>query len=158
LAFIGETTQAKQITDGLLRERPSDTLLNGLDVPVIRATIEMRRGNASQALNILEGAKAYEFGSRAGFLQNYVRGLAYLQAHKPESAAAEFQSVLDHRGVSPIDLLWVLSQLGLARASVMVGDTRKGRAAYQDFFTFWKDADPDVPILKLAKAEYAELK
>jgi len=87
----------------------------------------------------------------------YFRATAYLQLRSEQKAAAEFQAVLDHRGVRPLASRWELSQLGLARAYAMQGDMTEARAAYQDFFTLWKDADPDIPILKQAKAEYAKV-
>jgi eukaryotic-like serine/threonine-protein kinase len=87
----------------------------------------------------------------------YVRGEAYWAAHQGNDAAKEFQKILDHRGVVVNEPIGVLAHLGLARAYAMQGDTAKARAAYQDFLTLWKDADPDIPILKQAKAEYAKL-
>jgi ATP/maltotriose-dependent transcriptional regulator MalT len=88
----------------------------------------------------------------------YVRGEAYLMLHDGDAAAAEFQKFIDHRGVV-MNFPWgALARLGLARAYAMQGDTTKAKAAYQDFLTLWKDADPDIPILIAAKAEYAKLK
>jgi outer membrane protein assembly factor BamD (BamD/ComL family) len=87
----------------------------------------------------------------------YVRGLAYLQARQGKEAAAEFQRITQHRGVSPLALEYALAHVGLARSYVLTGDTAKARTAYQDFFALWKGADPDIPILKQAKAEYARL-
>jgi eukaryotic-like serine/threonine-protein kinase len=106
----------------------------------------------------LESIKPYDLGLGVAVLfPNYLRGVAFLQLRKAQEAAAEFKVVLDHRGVAPMSILWKLSQLGLARAYAMQGDTAKAHAAYQDFLTLWKDADPDIPILKQAKAEYAKL-
>jgi hypothetical protein len=87
----------------------------------------------------------------------FVRGEAYLAAHKGSEAAAEFQKILDHRGLVLNQPIGALAHLGLGRAYVLQGDTAKARTAYQDFLTLWKDADPDIPILKQAKAEYAKL-
>jgi hypothetical protein len=87
-----------------------------------------------------------------------VRGEAYLAAHHGSEAAAEFQKILDHRGIVLNSPLGALARLGLARAYAMQGDAPKAKAAYQDFLTLWKDADPDIPILKQAKAEYARLR
>ena len=87
---------------------------------------------------------------------NYLGGLAYLQAHKPAAAAQEFQKILDRSLVSS-ELIGPLAHLGLARAYALQGDTAKAKSAYKDFLTLWKDADPDIPILKQAKAEYAKL-
>jgi Tfp pilus assembly protein PilF len=89
--------------------------------------------------------------------QGTMAGLAYLQAKHGAQAEAEFQKVVDHRGISPTALVHSLAKLGLGRAYVMTRDTSKARAAYQDFFALWKDADPDIPILKEAKGEYARL-
>ena len=87
----------------------------------------------------------------------YLRGEAYLAGRRGNEAAAEFQKILDHRGVVVNEPIAALAHLGLARAHTLQGDTAKARAAYQDFLTLWKDADPDIPILKQAKAEYAKL-
>ena len=87
----------------------------------------------------------------------YVRGLAYLQARNAAGAVGEFQKVLDHPGVTLNFSVGPLSRLGLARAYAMQGDSAKAKAAYNDFLTLWKDADPDIPILRQAKAEYAKL-
>jgi eukaryotic-like serine/threonine-protein kinase len=87
-----------------------------------------------------------------------VRGEAYLAAHQGSEAAAEFQKILDHRGIVGNEPIGALAHFGLARAYVLQGDTSKAKAAYQDFLTLWKDADPDIPILIAAKAEYAKLK
>jgi tetratricopeptide (TPR) repeat protein len=88
----------------------------------------------------------------------YVRGLAYLASHRGEEAAAEFQKILDHRGIVVNEPIGALAHLQLGRAYAMQGDTAKAEATYQDFLTLWKDADPNIPILKQAKAEYAKLK
>ncbi len=87
----------------------------------------------------------------------FVRGEAYLVAREGREAAAEFQKILDHRGIALNQPIGAIAHLGLARAYVLQGDTAKGRGAYKDFFTLWKDADPDIPVLKQAKAEYAKL-
>jgi eukaryotic-like serine/threonine-protein kinase len=88
----------------------------------------------------------------------YVRGEAYLAAHLGTEAAAEFQKILDHRGIVVNEPIGALARLQIGRAYAMQGDTAKAKAAYQDFLTLWKDADPDIPILIAAKAEYAKLK
>jgi hypothetical protein len=110
----------------------------------------------------LEAAAPYELGEpqqlQIGTLYPaYVRGQAYLAVHNGNAAAAEFQKFLDHRGIVVNFPLGALAHLQLGRAYAMSGDAAKSKAAYQDFFTLWKDADPDVPILKEAKAEYAKL-
>jgi serine/threonine protein kinase len=114
-------------------------------------------GNTVAALQALEPAAQYEMAPAFGFLPVYVRGLTYLRAHQGKEATAEFQRILDHRAVGVTSPLFALSYVGLARASTLSGDKAKARAAYQDFFALWKDADPDVPILLAAKSEYAKL-
>jgi eukaryotic-like serine/threonine-protein kinase len=158
MALNGQGPEAQQIMDRLVRENPSDTLLNAVDAPLVLAASQLGSGQADQALRSLEIVKPYEFGTHADLLPNYLRATAYLQLRRAEEAATEFRAVLDHRGVAPMATMWELSNLGLARAYAMQGDTAKAKAAYQDFLTLWKEADPDVPILKEAKAEYAKVK
>jgi hypothetical protein len=128
-------------------------------VPVIRASVEVERGNTQGAIELLQSAKPYELG--VGVASVYVRGKANLRARAGREAAAEFQKILDHRGVIAANLsvmmLYPLAQLGLARAYALAGDLAQSRKAYQDFFTLWKDADPDIPVLHQAKAEYTKL-
>jgi serine/threonine protein kinase/tetratricopeptide (TPR) repeat protein len=158
MALNGQSQKAKQIMDRLVRHNPADTFLNAIDAPVVLAASQLAGGHADQAVHSLEPVKQYEFGTHAALFPNYVRATAYLQLRKADEAAAEFKVVLDHRGVSPMSTTWVMSHLGLARAAALRGDTVKAKAAYQDFLTLWKDADPDIPILKQAKAEYSKLK
>jgi tetratricopeptide (TPR) repeat protein len=157
MAVNHQGREAQQIMDRLVREKPSDTLLNALDAPVVLAALQLESGHADQALRSLEPIKPYEFGKRAGLLPNYLRAMAYLQLRRANEAATEFRTVLDHRGVHPLAATWLVSQLGLARAYALLGDTAKARMAYQVFLNQWKDADPDIPILKEAKGEYAKL-
>jgi Tfp pilus assembly protein PilF len=157
MALTGQKRQAQETVDRLARENPLDALLNGADIPMALAASQLQAGLADTAVRILDQVKPYEFGAHAAFTPNYLRATAYLQLRKPEQATAEFKAVLDHRGVAALSPIWVLSQLGLARAYAMSGDPKKARAAYQEFFTLWKDADSDIPILKQAKAEYARL-
>jgi eukaryotic-like serine/threonine-protein kinase len=157
MALNGQSSEARQLMDRLLRENPSDTLLNAVDAPVVVAASQLKNGQADRALLSLQAVKPYEFGRHAGLLPNYLRAMAYLRLRKANEAAAEFTAVLDHHGVEPLAITWELSQLGLARAYAIQGDSAKARSAYKDFLTLWKDADPDIPILKQAKAEYAKL-
>ena len=111
-------------------------------------------------MDTLEAAAPYEFGAPpigAVYWPMYVRGEAYLRLHNGAKAATEYQKILNHRGVAPTSPLHSLARLGLGRAYALQGDAAKAKAAYQDFFATWKDADPDVPILKEAKAEYGKL-
>jgi tetratricopeptide (TPR) repeat protein len=124
--------------------------------------MELNGERAAQALVFLEAAAPYELGEPPPMTQGtlypvYLRGEAYLQEHKGNEAVAEFQKFLDHRGIVGNFFTGALAHLGLARAYAMSGDTGKSRAAYQEFFALWKDADPDIPVLKQAKAEYAKL-
>jgi tetratricopeptide (TPR) repeat protein len=161
-AQIGEGHRAKAIVEELENAYPSQTMLKVYWLPTIKAAMELSSNNPSQAGVFLEAAAPYELGLPAQFQLGtlypvYVRGQAYLAAHDSASATAEFQKFLDHRGIVVNFPLGALAHLGLARAYAMAGDTAKAKTAYQDFFALWKDADPDIPILKEAKAEYAKL-
>jgi serine/threonine protein kinase/tetratricopeptide (TPR) repeat protein len=156
-SVAGDISPATATADELSKRFPTDTFVNNIGVPVIRAQIETSRGNPGKAIEILQAASPYEFGGVARAAPNYVRGVAYLKAHQGKEAAAEFQKILDHRGVCETSPLCTLSHLQLGRARALAGDNAGARTVYQDFFALWKDADPDVPILKEAKAEYAKL-
>jgi len=155
LARTGDVAQAKNIADDIKKQFPSSTFRNTLDIPLILALLEIHRGNAAHAIETLQPSLRYEFGENAALGPAYVRGEAYLQLHNGKQAASEFQKILDHRGLDPFD--FPLATLGLARAYSLQGDSSTARSKYQDLFTLWKDADPDIPILKQAKAEYAKL-
>ncbi|MGH9497887.1 MAG: protein kinase domain-containing protein [Terriglobales bacterium] len=150
--------EAQKIINDLLHEYPADTYLNELDTPLAQAASELSLNHADAALHALDRAKPFEFGIEAGFVPTYIRGLAHLRLHRPEDAAGEFSVVLAHRGQSPLSPILIASQLGLARAYALQNDMGKSRAAYEDLFVEWKNADPSLPILKAAKAEYARLK
>ena len=156
LAACGEFSQMQAITDLLVKRDPKDTLLNTVFLPLIRARAEMHRGNAAQAIQLLETTRSYEGASL--FQVAYLRGLAYLGQQKGAEAATEFHKILDHRGSQPASPLYPLAHLGLARAAVLQSDTARARQAYQDFLALWKDADADTPILIAAKKEYEKLK
>jgi eukaryotic-like serine/threonine-protein kinase len=158
LAMTGDVSRAQAIADDLGHRFPDDTLLHQVSIPCVRALIELNRKNPEAAIQSLQAATPYELGSLQGLLPIYIRGQAYLQAKRGAEAAAEFQKMVDHRGIAPTAPEHSLAKLGLGRAYVMTGDTAKARAAYQDFFALWKDADPDITILKEAKAEYGTLK
>ena len=117
--------------------------------------MQVNKGNAAQALALLEILAPRELWW--GLQPAYLRGQAYLLAHNGEAAAAEFQKLLHYRGLLRHELIWPLAHLELGRAYALTGDTTKAKMAYQDFLTLWKDADPDIPLLKQAKAEYAKL-
>ena len=144
----------------LAKKFPTDTLLNSVWLPVARATNQIRANQPGQAVDTLEAAAPYEFGSPpsgAIYWPMYVRGEAYLRLRDGAKAATEYQKILDRRGIDPTSPLYSLARLGSGRAYALQGDKAKAKEAYQDFFAMWKDADPDVPILKDAKAEYAKL-
>jgi eukaryotic-like serine/threonine-protein kinase len=156
LALCGEATKAQQLVDALVKGYPKDTRINDIWAPTIRAAIELERGKAQAAVDLLEGAKRYE--AAAQFWPQYFRGQAYLKLGRGAEAAVEFQKILDHRGQSPLSVLYPLAHLGLARAAAVSGDAAKARQAYHEFFALWKDADADLPVLIAAKREYEKLK
>jgi eukaryotic-like serine/threonine-protein kinase len=160
LARSGETAQAKTILDALEKSEPTNTYLKVFWFPLIEASIAMDQQAPDRALVALEPSLPYELGSPppvTTMYPAYIRGLAYLAQKNGSAAAVEFQKFLDHPGIVQNFLLGSLARLQLGRAYAMAGDTAKAKAAYQDFLTLWKDADPDIPILKEAKAEYAKL-
>jgi tetratricopeptide (TPR) repeat protein len=157
-ATCKDSARTQPLIDEMLKLYPKDTVAVGLIVPWSNALLEMGRGNNTEAINILESLRRFDFGLFAGSALTYSRGYTYLQQRSAKEAAAEFQAILDRRGVDPGWAGYALSHVGLARAAVMMGDTAKARKEYQDFFALWKDADPDLPILLAAKKEYAELK
>jgi serine/threonine protein kinase/tetratricopeptide (TPR) repeat protein len=163
LARAGESARAKEIVEELEKNYPSQTVLKVYWLPTILAALELNANNAMQSLVFLEAAAPYELGQppqlQLGTMYPaYIRGQAQLVAHNGPAAAAEFQKFLDHRGIVINFPLGVLAHIGLARAHALSGDTTKAKAAYQDFLTLWKDADPDIPILKQAKGEYEKLR
>jgi class 3 adenylate cyclase/tetratricopeptide (TPR) repeat protein len=143
---------------------PEDTIVQSNYVPTIRAKVALNKGNASEAIEILRAATPYELGMPTSSTYGwnalcpvYVRGEAYLAAHRGREAAAEFQKIIDCRGIVLNEPIAALARLQIGRAYVLEGNTVKAKAAYQDFLMLWKDADPDIPILIAAKSEYAKL-
>ena len=165
LAYAGDAGQAQALAEDLGKRFPDDTVVHFNYLPTLRAKLELLHSNPQEALVILGAASPYELGLPSLVFYNwpnlypvYVRGEAYLAAHQGNEAAAEFQKILDHRGIVLNEPIGALAHLQLGRAYALQGDNAKARAAYQDFLTLWKDADPDIPILKQAKAEYAKLR
>jgi len=158
LAMTGDVIRAQAIVDDLGYRFPDDTLLHQVSIPCVRALIELNRKNPEAAVQSLQATTPYELGAGQGLFPIYVRGLAYLQAKRGTEAAAEFQKIVGHRGIAPMAPEHSMAKLSLGRAYAISGDTSKARAAFQDFFALWKDADPEIPILKEAKAEYAKLR
>jgi tetratricopeptide (TPR) repeat protein/predicted Ser/Thr protein kinase len=165
LAMSGGVSQAKSLANDLERDFPEDTSVRFNYLPAVYATLALERGDPSRAIELLQVAIPYELSSPrsatfayfGALYPVYVRGQAYLAAHQGAEAAREFQKIVDHRGIVIGDAYGVLAHLGMARAYAMQGDTAKARKNYQDFLTLWKDADPEIPILKKVKVESAKL-
>jgi eukaryotic-like serine/threonine-protein kinase len=161
LAISGDGARAQALADDLEKRFPEDTVVRFGYLPVIRARIALNQGNPAQAIELLQTAGPYELGASrllfGALYPIYMRGEAHLAAHQGAEAAVEFQKILDHRGIVGSDPIGALAHLQLGRALVLAGDKAKAKAAYDDFFTLWKEADPDVPILKRARAEYQAL-
>ncbi len=162
---IGDIERAERMAQSLADRFPLNTAINRYWLPAVHASIEIRRGNAAKALEDLRTTAQYELGTPlpqfevgGSLYPVYIRGEAYLLLHQGKEAAAEFQKFLDHSGVTVNCPLGALARLQLGRAYASQGDKIKARAAYQDFFALWKDADPDIPILTAAKSEYAKLR
>jgi hypothetical protein len=158
LLIAGDNTQAQKLADDLAKRFPEDTLVQFNYLPAIHAQLALSRSDSSKAVEALQLAAPYDWGFLGGHYPVYVRGEAYLAKRQGNEAAAEYQKILDHRGVVFNEPIGALARLGLARAYALQGDTAKARTAYQDFFALWKDADPGIPILQQAKAEYTQLK
>ncbi len=162
LARAGDTAAAENLAAELDKTFPLDTLVQRYWQPTIRAAVALERKDPKRAVELLNLASTVELGQTTNLTvilcPAYLRGEAYLMLHDGNRAAAEFQKFIDHYGLV-LNFPWgALARFGLARAYAMQGSTVKARAAYQDFLTLWKDADPDIPILKEAKAEYAKLR
>jgi serine/threonine protein kinase/tetratricopeptide (TPR) repeat protein len=158
LGLAGDAAQATQLAADLAKRFPEDTIVQSNYLPTIRAVAALQGGSASKAIEALLPAAPYELGLGGQALYPvYLRGEAYVAARQGSAAVAEFQKILDHSGVVANEPIGALAHLGLGRAYALQGDGAKARAAYQDFLALWKDADPDVPLLKQAKSEYAKL-
>jgi serine/threonine protein kinase/tetratricopeptide (TPR) repeat protein len=165
LAIAGDTLQPSTLAADLEKRFPEDTSVRFSYLPALRAMIALNRGQPSKALELLQPAAPYELGAHrtsfAGLFGNlypsYVRGEAYLAAHRGVEAVAEFQRILDHRGIVVSDPIGALASVQLARAYLMADDRTNAKFAYDDFLKLWQDADPEIPILKQARAEYAKV-
>ena len=163
MAFTGEAERAQRLSDQLSKDFPEDTLVRSLYLPTIRSQIAVSRHNPENAIELLKIASPFELGLPGdsefspSLYPVYVRGNAYLAAGKGGEAAAEFAKILQWPGVVLNEPIAGLGRLGLARAYALQDDTFKARDAYRDFLALWTDADPDIPVLKQAKAEYAKL-
>jgi tetratricopeptide (TPR) repeat protein len=164
LAMGGDSAKAQSLADDLATHYAEDTIVRLNFLPALRAQLALNHQDAAKAIDALQIAVPYDLMTPANPVLTvdlypvFVRGEAYLAAHQGSDAAAEFQKILEHRGIVFNQPIGALAHLGLARAYVLQGDAMKALAAYQDFLTLWKDADPDIPVLIAAKAEYAKLK
>jgi tetratricopeptide (TPR) repeat protein len=159
LTYSKDDARARELAGDLNKRFPEDTIVQFNYLPTLRARLALNKGNASEAVENLRIAEPYELGVSTDCPFNwsamypvFVRGEAYLAARQGNQAAAEFQKILDHRGLVVNQPIAPLAYLGLARAYALQGDTAKAKAVYQDFFKLWKDADPDIPVLQQAKA------
>jgi tetratricopeptide (TPR) repeat protein len=172
-AMVGDTARAESSARDLGKRFPLDTQMQSLWLPAIQAQLALGKKNPTAALTALQAATPIEFGNNpfgnntSCLYPTYIRGEAYLAAGQGKEAAAEFQKILDHNGIVWNCWTGALAHLGVARANALQSRTSQGAdadaarvralAAYKDFLTLWKDADPGIPILKQAKAEYAKL-
>jgi DNA-binding winged helix-turn-helix (wHTH) protein/tetratricopeptide (TPR) repeat protein len=162
LALAGHTDHARKLVADLTKRFPQDTVVQFNYLPTVRAAIALGQKSPAKAIADLQAASSYELGTPAllvfvNLYPVYVRGQAYLAARQGVSAAAEFQKILDRRGIAFNEVIVPLAHLGLGRARALTGDLPGARNAYQDFFSLWQHADLTVPILKQARAEYAKL-
>jgi eukaryotic-like serine/threonine-protein kinase len=162
LELAGDSAQAARLASDLAKRFPEDTIVLFEYLPMIHAAHELRNGDAGKAVEALAAAAPYELGRSLslsfGLYPIYLRGEAHLAVRQGAQAKAEFQKILDHPGVVQTSPIGALARLGLGRAYALAGDSAKAKTAYQDFLALWKNADPDIPIMIQAKAEYAKLK
>ncbi|HEY6369863.1 MAG TPA: protein kinase [Candidatus Sulfotelmatobacter sp.] len=164
LAISGDSSLSISLAEDLERRFSEDTSVRFSYLPALQAMLALKRGNPSKALELLQAAAPYELGShRSSFVglfgnlyPSYVRGEAYLATHQGVEAAGEFRGILEHRGIVISDPIGALARLQLARAYLMSGDRTQAKSSYEDFLKLWRDADPDIPVLKEAKADYAK--
>jgi tetratricopeptide (TPR) repeat protein len=164
LALAGDTARVQILVNDFAKRFPEDTMVKFIYLPALRAQQEILRRDSSKVVAELQPSVLYELGQVNGgstislaLYPAYLRAEAFRAATQGKEAAAEYQKILDHRGVVINGPLGALAHLGLGRSYALSGDTAKAKIAYQDFLALWKDADPDIPILKEAKTEYASL-
>jgi serine/threonine protein kinase/Flp pilus assembly protein TadD len=162
LALAGDSAQATRMASDLAKRFPEDTIVQFDYLPMIHAAAALQSGSSTKAIEALAPGAPYELGGPSqsvafALYPVYLRGEAYVAAHQGAVAAAEFQKIVDHPGVVVNEPIGALARFGLGQAYALSGDAAKAKTAYQDFFALWKDADPDIPILKQAKTEYAKL-
>jgi tetratricopeptide (TPR) repeat protein len=166
LALSGDSSRSRALTGDLEKRFPEDTFAKFTYVPVLRAFAELRRGKPAESVELLEIARRYELAPNGlafngyylgGLHSAYVRGEAFIATQQYAEAAAEFQKILDRRGLVALDPIGALAHYRLGKVFALSGEKAKAKAAYEAFLTLWKDADPDIPILRNAKTEYAKL-
>jgi len=157
-AVLKDSNRSAKLVAEMDTRFPEDTLLQFVCLPEVRAQLALNQNDYTRAVETLKLTVPYEMGGDARLFPTYLRGQAYLGAHHGLEAIDEFRKILDHREIVQNGIIGALAHLQLGRAYSMQGDTAKAKAAYQDFLTLWKDADPDIPIFIAAKAEYAKLK
>jgi tetratricopeptide (TPR) repeat protein len=160
LARSGRIDQAKRLADEVGREAPLDTIVQRYLVPTVHAAVKLQQQDPDAAIDLLRGTAQYDlaFNDSFDFLYPaYIRGLAYLESGDGRSAAGEFQKLIDNPGMSWDYITGPLARLQLGRAQRLMGDNASARNSYEEFLSIWKDADPDLPVFRQAKAEYAEL-
>ncbi|MGB7585327.1 MAG: winged helix-turn-helix domain-containing protein [Terriglobales bacterium] len=162
LALAGDFKDGNRMADDLSKRYPEDTVVRYNSLPAIRAAIALRHGDPGEAIVALAASSAHEMGQTAQKVSFvlypvYLRGEAYLAAREGAAAASEFQKILDHPGLVQNEPIGALAHLEIGRAYALAGDAAKAKAAYRDFLALWSDADPDIPILKEAKEEFAQL-
>jgi eukaryotic-like serine/threonine-protein kinase len=166
LALSGDSSRSQPLADDLEKRFPEDTLVKFTYVPVLRAFAALEQGKPADGVERLQIALRYKLAGNGlnfshlylgGLHSAYVRGAALMAGHRYTEATAEFQKILDHRGIVGADPIGALAHLQLGRVFVLSGDKTKAKLAYDAFLALWKSADPDVPILKSARAEYERL-
>ena len=161
LARSGRAAEAGRLADQVSAERPEDTLVQHYFIPTIRAAIKLRQHDPAAAVDLLRGTAKYDLAFTGLFdyvYPAYIRGLAYMGLGDGQSAAAQFQKLIDNPGFSVRHVIGPLARLQLGRAQKMMGDNASARKSYEEFLSIWKDADPDLPIYRQAKDEYTQLK
>jgi tetratricopeptide (TPR) repeat protein len=161
LARSGRTAEANRLADEVSQEAPLDTIVQKYLVPTVRAAVKLEQHDPAAAIDLLRGTVQYDLADTQSFdylYPAYIRGLAYLELGDGRSAAGEFQKLIDNPGLCLGSITGTLARLQLGRAQKMMGDNASARKSYEEFLNIWKDADPDLPFCRQAKAEYAELK
>jgi eukaryotic-like serine/threonine-protein kinase len=157
LARSGRTEEAKRLADEVSREAPLDTIVQRYLVPTVRAAIKLQQHDPDAAIDLLRGTVRYDLADTLSFdylYPAYIRGLAYLESGDGRSAAGEFQKLIDNPGLCSGYITGPLARLQLGRAERLMGDNASARESYEEFLSIWKDADPDLPIHRQAKAEF----